>query len=186
MAVTVQMQFASVVTEIYQDAFVGSSIENGTTVRQFDLRRHNFHQELGTQATLCWPKASYHVDVQELSTFPNPMLYRFILAQGSYLNDKKQRIDFTPAIKGVYLPAYEPQRAPVVLLSRGGLWSQSQARCGPFCRAVPDSYSQVVDQTLDGCHWLQFTHTRGDAAAVAGPRPSDGVSHGRLLPFGDG
>ena len=101
MAVTVQMQFASVVTEIYQDAFVGSSIENGTTVRQFDLRRHNFHQELGTQATLCWRKASYHVDVHELSTFHNPMLYRFILAQGSYLNDKKQRIDFTPAIKGV-------------------------------------------------------------------------------------
>ena len=33
MAVTVQMQFESVVTEIYQDAFVGSSIENGTTRR---------------------------------------------------------------------------------------------------------------------------------------------------------
>ncbi len=101
MAVTVQMQFESVVTEIYQDAFVGSSIENGTTVIQFDLRRHNFQQELGTQATLCWRKESYHVDVHELSTFHNPILYRFILAQGSYLNDKKQRIYFTPAIKGV-------------------------------------------------------------------------------------
>ena len=78
MAVTVQMQFASVVTEIYQDAFVGSSIENGTTVRQFDLRRHNFHQALGTQATLCWRKASSHVDVHELSTFHHPILYRFI------------------------------------------------------------------------------------------------------------
>jgi hypothetical protein len=30
MAVTVQMQFESVVTEMYEDAFVGSSIENGT------------------------------------------------------------------------------------------------------------------------------------------------------------
>ncbi len=39
MAVTVQMQFESVVTELYQDAFVGSSIENGTTVIQFDLRK---------------------------------------------------------------------------------------------------------------------------------------------------
>jgi Transposase len=101
MAVTVQMQFESVVTEIYQDAFVGSSIENGTTVIQFDLRRHNFQQELGTQATLCWRKESYHVDVHELSTFHNPLLYRFILAQGSYLNDHKQRIYFTPALKGV-------------------------------------------------------------------------------------
>jgi hypothetical protein len=86
MAVTVQMQFESVVTEIYQDAFIGSSIENGTTVIQFDLRRHNFQQELGTQATLCWRKESYHVDVHELSTFHNPILYRFIVAQGSYLD----------------------------------------------------------------------------------------------------
>ena len=101
MTVTVQMQFESVVTEIYQDAFVGSSIENGTTIIQFDLRKHNFQQELGTQATLCWRKESSHVDVHELSTFHNPMRYRFVLAQGSYLDDNKQRIDFTPAIKGV-------------------------------------------------------------------------------------
>jgi signal transduction histidine kinase len=101
MAVTVQMQFESVVTEIYQDAFVGSSIENGTTIIQFDLRKHNFQQELGTQAKLCWHKESSHVDVHELSTFHNPIRYRFILAQGSYLDDNKQRIDFTPAIKGV-------------------------------------------------------------------------------------
>ena len=58
MAVTVQMQFTSAVTEIYQDAFVGSSIENGTTVIQFDLRRHDFHQQLGTKATLYWRKES--------------------------------------------------------------------------------------------------------------------------------
>jgi hypothetical protein len=101
MAVTVQRQFESVVTEIYQDAFVGSSIENGTTIIQFDLRKHNFHQVLGTQAQLCWRKESYHVDVHELSTFHNPILYRFILAQGSSLDDKKQRIYFTPAIEGV-------------------------------------------------------------------------------------
>ena len=61
MAITVQMQFTSAVTEIYQDAFVGSSIENGTTVIQFDLRKHDFHPDLGTKATLCWRKASYHV-----------------------------------------------------------------------------------------------------------------------------
>lgn len=101
MAVTVQMQFESVVTEIDQDAFIGSSIENGTTVLQFDLRRHNFQQELGTQATLCWRKASYHVDVHELSTFHNPILYRFIVAQGSYLDGQNQRMYFTPEIKGV-------------------------------------------------------------------------------------
>jgi Transposase len=101
MAITVQMQFESAVTEMYQDAFVGSSIENGTTVIQFDLRKHDFQQELGTKATLCWRKESYQVDVHELSTFHNPMTYRFIVAQGCYLNDQHQRVYFTPEIKGV-------------------------------------------------------------------------------------
>src|SRR6266704_598656 len=76
-------------------------MENGTTMIMFDLRKHDFHPELGMQATLCWRTDSYHVDVHELSTFHHPILYRFIVAQGSSLNDHKQRIDFTPAIKGV-------------------------------------------------------------------------------------
>src|SRR5919198_6448336 len=101
MAITVQMQFTSAVTEIYQDAFVGSSIENGTTIIQFDLRKHDFQQELGTKATLCWRKDSYQVDVHELSTFHNPIKYRFLVAQGSYLNDQNQRVYFTPDIQGV-------------------------------------------------------------------------------------
>ncbi len=98
---TVQMQFASAVTEIYQDAFVGSSMENGTTIITFDLRKHDFQYELGTKATLCWRKEAYHVDIHELSTFHNPIMYRFILAQGSYLDGQHQRIYFTPEIKGV-------------------------------------------------------------------------------------
>jgi hypothetical protein len=101
MAVTVQMQFESAVTEIYQDAFVGSSIENGTTIIQFDLRKHDHQRELGTQARLCWRNASYHVDVHELSTFHNPMTYRFLVAQGSYRDDQHQRMYCTPAIQGV-------------------------------------------------------------------------------------
>jgi hypothetical protein len=101
MAITVQMQFESAVTEMYQDAFVGSSIENGVTIITFDLRQHDFHQELGTPARLCWRKESYHVDVHELSTFHNPIKYRFIVAQGSYLNDQNQRVYFTPDIQGV-------------------------------------------------------------------------------------
>src|SRR2546426_6984656 len=101
MAVTVQMQFESVVTEIYQDAFVGSSIENGTTIIQFDLRQLDFQRALGTPSTICWRKEPYHVDIHELSTFHNPITYRFIVAQGSYLNDQNQRVSFTPEIKGV-------------------------------------------------------------------------------------
>jgi hypothetical protein len=101
MAVTVQMQFESAVTEMYQDAFVGSSIENGATIITFDLRQHDFQQELGATATLAWRKESYHVDIHELSTFHSPIKYRFILAQGSYLDAQNQRRYFTPTIQGV-------------------------------------------------------------------------------------
>jgi hypothetical protein len=73
MAVTVQMQFESVVTELYQDAFVGSSIENGTTIIQFDLRKLDFQCALGTTAPICWRQEPYHVDIHELSTFHNPI-----------------------------------------------------------------------------------------------------------------
>jgi hypothetical protein len=100
MAVTVQIQFTSAVTELYQDAFVGSAMENGTTIIQFDLRQHDFHSELMT-AKICWRKEFYHVDVHELSTFHNPIKYRFLVAQGSYLNAQNQRVYFTPDIKSV-------------------------------------------------------------------------------------
>jgi Transposase len=101
MAVTVQMQFESVVTELYQDAFVGSSIENGTTIIQFDLRNLDFQRALETTSTICWRKEPYAVEIHELSTFHNPIKYRFIVAQGSYLNDQNQRVYFTPDIQGV-------------------------------------------------------------------------------------
>src|SRR3989475_3903108 len=101
MAVTVQMQFASVVTELYEDAFIGSSIENGTTIIQFDLRKRDFQRVWETTSTICWCKAPYAVEIHELSTFHNPIKYRFIVAQGSYLNDQHQRVYFTPDIKSV-------------------------------------------------------------------------------------
>src|SRR2546427_2655947 len=101
MAVTVQRQFTSVVTEMYQDAFVGSSIENGATIIQFDLRKRDFQRELRTTSTICWRQDPYHVDSHELSTFHNPIKYRFIVAQGSYRDDQNQRVYFTPDIKGV-------------------------------------------------------------------------------------
>ena len=124
---------------MYQDAFVGSAIENGTTMIQFDLRQHDFHAALGTQTKIRWRKEAYHVDVHELSTFHNPMTYRFIVAQGSYGNDNDQRMYCTPTIQGVSTSqAYEPQRDPVGLLPRGGLRSQPPAHCAALFRAVLD------------------------------------------------
>ena len=101
MAVTVQRQCASAVTEMSQDAFVGSSIENGATIITFDLRQRDLQPEVGTTSRLSWRTEAYHGDLHELSTFHNPMKYRFILAQGSYLDAQNQRRYFTPEIQGV-------------------------------------------------------------------------------------
>jgi len=101
MAITVQMQFESAVTEMYQDAFVGSSIENGVTIITFDLQQLDFQRELGTASPIAWRQESSHVDVHELSTFHNPIKYRFIFTQGYSLDEEHQRIYFTPEIKGV-------------------------------------------------------------------------------------
>ena len=92
MAVTVQTQFESVVTEMYEEAFVGSSIENGTTLITFDLRNLDFQRESGITSTIDWRTDTDHVDVHELSTFHNPVKYRFIVAQGYYFDEKGQRM----------------------------------------------------------------------------------------------
>ena len=73
MAVTVQMQFESAVTEMYQDAFVGSSIEDGATILPFDRRQRGVQPEAGTPSTLSWRKAPDPVDIHELSTFHHPL-----------------------------------------------------------------------------------------------------------------
>jgi hypothetical protein len=115
MAVTVQMQFESAVTEFYEDAFVGSSIEHGTTILQFDLRRLDFQQVLETTSPIWWRKESYAVEMHELSTFHNPITYRFIVAQGSSLNAQHQRVYFTPEIKGA--STSQPMRHSVIRLA---------------------------------------------------------------------
>jgi len=113
--VTVQMQFESAVTERYQNAFVGSSIENGATIIQFDLRTLDFQRELGTTSPICWRQDVYHVDRHALSTFHHPIQYRCIVAQGSSLNDQNQRRYFTPDIKGV--STSQPMSKSIIRLS---------------------------------------------------------------------
>lgn len=57
MVVPVQMQCESAVTEMEQKAFVGSSLANGTTVIQFDLRQLDLQRELGTTSPIWWRQA---------------------------------------------------------------------------------------------------------------------------------
>ena len=105
MAVTVQMQFESAVTEMYQDAFVGSALENGTTIILFDLRKHVFHAELGTKDRLCWRKEPYAVEIHELSTFHNPLN-----DAGSGKRNYSRPLPSEPDVKVSLHPAQASQR----------------------------------------------------------------------------
>ena len=83
-------------------------------------------------------------------------------------------------------PAYAPQRAPAGLRPRGRVRGPSQAHGAPLCGALPEAHEQGVEPTLAGCHGRAVAHARGEAAATACPRPSDGVAHGWRLPAGHG
>ena len=135
---------------MYQDAFVGSAMENGTTIIRFDLRQHDFHQEWGRAHRICWRKEPYHVDVHELSTFHNPIAYRFIVAQGAYHERPESTGVLHPEIKGVSTSQHMSHSViRLACYSRGGLRGQPPADCAPLSRAVPDSDYQSVDQALD-------------------------------------
>ena len=56
MAVTVQRPFELVILEMSQDACVGSSIDNGTTIITFNLRKLDFPRTLGATSPVCWRK----------------------------------------------------------------------------------------------------------------------------------
>jgi hypothetical protein len=83
-----------------QDAFVGSSIDEGTTSIQFDRRQCDLHRALGTTSTIWWRQDLSHVDGHALSTCHHPIHSRCIVAPGSSLNAQHQRRDFTPDIQG--------------------------------------------------------------------------------------
>src|SRR5215831_14400828 len=113
MAIMVQMQFESAVTEMYQDAFVGSSIENGATIITFDLRQRDLQQELGATSTLSWRKEAYHVDIHELSTFHNPMIFASLFLIPITKSSLKRWIDDI----GSHLPAPEEMLRQLLALT---------------------------------------------------------------------
>lgn len=101
MAISINVQFESAVTEANHDMFVRSYIEDSTTVIEFDTRKRNYKKLFAIKATIKWDKNVYTVDINEISTHYSPIMYRFIIAQGNYYNTEGQRVFFTPEIKEV-------------------------------------------------------------------------------------
>ena len=69
MAVVIETRFESAVTEANGDTCVGSFIENGKTVIEFDLRERDWRKIGKTDSEIRQRKKTYTVDVHEFSTF---------------------------------------------------------------------------------------------------------------------
>lgn len=101
MPITIQTQFTSAVVEASQDVFTRSYIEEENTIIEFDMRKRDYQKEEGISSEIHWPEKTYNADVHEFSTFHNPIVYRFISAQGWYYDDQRNRVWFTPKISEI-------------------------------------------------------------------------------------
>jgi hypothetical protein len=99
--VTVQRQLESAVTERYQQACVGSSLENGATLIQCALRPLALQREWGTPSPIWWRQAVSPLARPARSPCHHSSKYRLSVAHGSSRNDKKPRVAFPPALPGV-------------------------------------------------------------------------------------
>jgi hypothetical protein len=100
MAVTVQRQCASAVTERSQDACVGSASANGTTILLCDLRTHAWQSALGTTAKLGWRKAPSAGEMQARSTCHNPTTPLSLALYLSALTMREIRLVMAPLDPG--------------------------------------------------------------------------------------
>jgi hypothetical protein len=78
------------------------------------MSKRDYQKEFGVSSDIYWNRNSYSVDIHEFSTFHNPVVYRFILAQGYYFDDRKERVYFTPKIDEV--SAYQHMSSNVIRL----------------------------------------------------------------------
>jgi len=98
MPITIQSQSASAVVEANRDVFTRSYTERENTIIEFDMRRRDYRKEAGTNGGIHWPEKTYSVDIHEFPTFCNPIVCRFISAQGWYRDEQNNRIWSAPKI----------------------------------------------------------------------------------------
>ena len=94
MPVTIQSQFTSAVLEANQDVFTRSYAEGENTITESDMRKRDYRKEVGTSSEIHWPEKACSADIHEFSTFHNPIVRRFISAQGWYCDDQNSRVWF--------------------------------------------------------------------------------------------
>jgi hypothetical protein len=96
MSIIIQSEFDSAVLEANKDVYVRTYIGDKKTIIEFDMRKGNYQKKFGIKSEIFWSGNIYHVDIHEFSTFHNPIVHRFVTAQGYYFDENGRRIFFTP------------------------------------------------------------------------------------------
>ena len=136
MAITIKSQFESAVTECNEDIFVRSYIEDGATIIEFDTRKRNYKKRFKSKSKIKWDEENYCVDVRELSVLHNPIIYRFILCRGNYIDSNGTRVFFTPKVEEVSMAQHVSKSA--VRLS-----CFLAVNCGVTLRNIATLYSVI-------------------------------------------
>jgi transposase-like protein len=100
--VIIQLPVTTEVLEKIDDLNPNGRVENNQILIEFDTRKRDYHKLLGLsrKTKIGWSNERTF-DVQELSSFPWPILYRITTADGYYKNERGERIYFTPEISGL-------------------------------------------------------------------------------------
>ncbi len=98
----IQLPVTTEVLEKIGDLKPRGKAEDNQLIIEFDTRERDYHKLLGLprRTKIGWSKERTF-DVQELSGFAWPILYRITTADGYYKNAAGQRINFTPQIAGL-------------------------------------------------------------------------------------
>ncbi|MCI0561269.1 MAG: hypothetical protein MN733_22515, partial [Nitrososphaera sp.] len=98
----IQLPVETEVLEKVGDLKPRGKAENKQIIIEFDTRQRDYHKILGIprRAKIGWSNQRTF-DVQELSGFAWPIIYRITTADGHYKNEQGQRVNFTPEIAGL-------------------------------------------------------------------------------------
>jgi hypothetical protein len=96
MAIIIQSEFDSAVLEANKDTYTRTYIGDRKTIIEFDMRKRDYSKKFGIKTEIFWSVNRYYIDIHEFSTFHNPIIYRFIVAQGYYSDGNSHRVFFTP------------------------------------------------------------------------------------------
>lgn len=96
MGIIIKSGSDSAVSEADRDVYTETYIEDKATIIESDMRNRDYRKKFGIKSEIFWSCNTYYVDIHEFSTFHNPVIYRFVTAQGYYPDENSHRIFFIP------------------------------------------------------------------------------------------